>query len=212
MTAVFQDFFGGLKEAMTNVSGGINGFDRDFLSDFSDEELARRCSESDSAVSYTTELIFRYFGFIKSKAAQMCFVPSSYDDFVQEGLLGFLNAVRCFDPEKGERFAAFARVCVINRMISAGEKLNRMESGAEENEESIGDSATPENIIIRREMVGELKGMLSSLEYEALCLYAAGLEKDEIAGRLGITPKAADNALTRARKKARGKMGDGSSE
>lgn len=197
---------------MTRDVSEKSGNNRDFLSDFSDEELAYRCSESESAVSYTTELIYRYFGFIKSKAAQMCYVPSSYDDFVQEGLLGFLSAVRCFDPEKGERFSAYARVCVINRMISAGEKLNRMESGSEESEESGSDSSTPENIIIRREMVGELKGMLSALEYEALCLYAAGLGKDEIAERMNITPKAADNALARARKKARGKIHGGSSE
>lgn len=212
MKAACPKIIGGLNAAMTFDLGDKYGNNRDFLSDISDEELVCRRSAGESSVSCTTELIFRYFGFIKSKAAQMCCVPSSYEDFVQEGLLGFLNAVRCFDPQRGGAFSAYARACVINRMISAGEKLNRMESGAEENEERAGDSATPENIIIRREMLGELKDMLSSLEYEALCLYAAGLGKDEIAASMGISPKSADNALARARKKARGKIRGGSSE
>ena len=77
----------------------------DRLSEISDEELVRLSIDSRLSASYMSELIYRYFGFIKGKAAAMCITPSSYDDFVQEGLLGFLSAVRNFDSSKGAKFS-----------------------------------------------------------------------------------------------------------
>ncbi len=180
----------------------------DSLSSCSDEELAGRCSEGASSVPAFSELIYRYFGFIKSKAAQMCGSPSSCDDFVQEGLLGFLSAVRNYDPEKGSSFSAFAYSCVVNRMKTAAAKLSRLHSSEEGNGEEEGENnLTPESIIIQRELFRELESVLSPMEYAIFRLHITGLTPAEIAKRMNITPKAAGNAVTRVRRKLRGKIG-----
>ncbi|MBQ7782561.1 MAG: sigma-70 family RNA polymerase sigma factor [Oscillospiraceae bacterium] len=188
-----------------------NNSDRcDKLSLLSDEELAEKYRSGKPSVSYASELIYRYFGLIKSKAASMCSNPSAYDDLVQEGLLGLLNAVRCYRDDKGAGFSTFASVCIANRIRSAAAKLERQQLSEEEGgDEQAEDNADPESIIIGRELLSELYGSLSPLEYDALRYYTVGLNSREAAERLGITEKSAENAITRARKKLKGKLGKG---
>ena len=73
--------------------GGRSEDPCDSLSSCSDEELVERCRGGRLSVPAASELIYRYFGFIKSKAASMCGSASVCDDFVQEGVLGFLSAM-----------------------------------------------------------------------------------------------------------------------
>lgn len=68
--------------------GGRSEDPCDSLSSCSDEELVERCRGGRLSVPAASELIYRYFGFIKSKAASMCGSASVCDDFVQEGVLG----------------------------------------------------------------------------------------------------------------------------
>ncbi|MBQ7784290.1 MAG: sigma-70 family RNA polymerase sigma factor [Oscillospiraceae bacterium] len=187
---------------------GDNNSDRcDGLSALSDEELAEKYRSGHLSVSYASELIYRYFGLIKSKAASMCSNPSAYDDLVQEGLLGLLNAVRCYRDDRGAGFATFASVCIANRIKSAAAKLERQQLSEEEGgDERAEDNITPESIIIRRELVSELYGSLTPLEYDVFRYYSVGLNSREAAERLGITEKSAENAITRVRKKLKGKL------
>ena len=193
---------------MTPDHGNEKEYSCDSLSSCSDEELARRCRGGKSSVPAVSELIYRYFGFIKSKAASMCGSPSACDDFVQEGLLGFLSAVRNYSPEKGSSFSAFAYSCVVNRMKTAAAKLSRLQSSEEGSDEDEGeDNLTPESIIIQRELFRELESALSPMEYEIFRLHITGLTPCEITKRMNIPQKSAENAVARARRKLRGKIG-----
>ena len=179
----------------------------DGLSLCSDEELVGRCRRTRLTAPCFSELIYRYFPFIKSKAAQLCPSPSACDDFVQEGLLGLISAVKGFDPEKGEKFSAYAYSCVSNRMRSAAAGISRLqerENGSDEPQAE--DLTTPESILISRELFGSLERLLSRKEYEIFMMYVSGLSCGEIAARLGISPKSADNAVQRSRRKLRAEL------
>lgn len=180
----------------------------DMLSACSDEELVEKCRGDRLSAPYATELIYRYFAFIKSKAAQFGSDRTtgggavSADDLVQEGLLGFMNAVRSFDPERGSKFSSFAYSCVTNRMKTAAVRMNRLCEGEDGYDDSEGeDHVTPESIVISRELFSELERALSPMEYSVLRMHMAGLEKGEIAIKLGISEKSAENAVTRAKRK-----------
>lgn len=179
----------------------------DMLSACSDEELVSKCREGRLSAPYVSELIYRYFAFIKSKAAQFDGTSASTDDFVQEGLLGFMNAIRCFEPERGSKFSSFAYSCVTNRMKTAAAGMDRLREHENDDGQGEGeDNITPESIIISRELFSELEKNLSQMEYSILRMYITGLDCEEIAERLGIPKKSAENAVQRARRKLRAEL------
>lgn len=186
---------------MASDGNTFNQTDR--LAEYTDEQLAAMCKEGSISENYVSELIYRYFGFIKSKASQMCQTPSSYDDFVQEGLLGFLNAVKNYNSEKEVPFSSFAYVCVINRMKSAAKKLSSFNNEENDNNENVKSNITPESIIIQREFFDDINNSLTPLECDIFRLYITGLSYEEIAARKKISAKSADNAVQRARRKLR---------
>lgn len=179
----------------------------DVLSERSDEELAILCRENKLCVSCYSELIYRFFPLIKSKAAAICPDPSAYDDFIQEGMLGLLSAVRSFKDDKSSKFSSFAYSCIVNRMKTAAVKL-RGQQFAEDNSdnEEPASTLTPENIIIQREILKELENTLSPMEKRCFLLHISGLSFEEIGTRLGISRKSAENAAGRAGTKLRDKL------
>ncbi|MGN1107336.1 MAG: sigma-70 family RNA polymerase sigma factor [Huintestinicola sp.] len=179
----------------------------DVLSERSDEELAMLCREKKVCVSCCSELICRYFPLIKSKAAAICPDPSAYDDFIQEGMLGLLSAVRGFKDDKSSKFSSFAYSCIVNRMKTAAAKLRGQQyaENMEDNEEPTS-SLTPESIIIQREIFKELESTLSPMERRCFLLHISGLDFNEIGNRLGIPEKSAKNAAGRAGTKLREKL------
>lgn len=176
----------------------------DMLSVLSDEELVGMCRSGKTSAPYASELIVRYFPLIKSKAARLCYDRSVSEDIVQEGLLGLMNAIRGFDMKRDSKFSSFAYSCIVNRMVTASEKLKVQSSGSEcgENERE-GEVSDPESIFIGKELMSEIEKILSPSELEAFRLFAAGMTAGDISERLGVSYKSADNAVQRARKKLR---------
>ena len=81
----------------------------------SDEELAlsaAKCSDS------TAELISRYMKLIWVKANTMENAVVDAEDLAQEGMLGLMNAIAHFDPNREIKFSTFADVCIANKMKS----------------------------------------------------------------------------------------------
>lgn len=195
-----------------NPNGKTDDSKCDMLSACSDEELVARCQGGRLSAPYVSELIYRYFSFIKSKAAHMCSSPSSCDDLVQEGLLGFMSAIRRFDCAKGAKFSSFAYSCVTNRMKTAAARMSRLSESEEGTDSEEGeDNITPESIIISREFFSNIEKLLSPLEYSIFKMYISGLSCGEIAEKLGISRKSAGNAIQRARQKLRTELdGDNS--
>lgn len=197
---------------MINVHG-VLGLADDRIESFTDTQLAGLVKSSDS--NAFVELAARYLSFVKVKAACYRSAMLEADDLCQEGLMGLLNAARSYDPASGTSFRTYAGVCINNRMImacrTAASKKNlplKNFISLSEDDSVIGmqdSTANPETVFIDGEDLKlfrqYLEKALSPLEQRVLMLYFGGSSYSEIAAKLGITTKAADNALQRVRLK-----------
>lgn len=182
--------------------------------DVNDNELAvRAAAGDDEAMSL---LIASVMPIAKAKAASFANVRISDEDLVQEGMLGFLEAVKRFDISKGVPFKAYAVTCIKNRMINA---FNRNNNGANlpltgavslEEEQLADNASNPANIIDDEVAPSELWQIvdreLSEYERQVLDLMLEEKSYAAIADRLGTSVKSVDNAVQRIRKKIRLKL------
>ena len=173
-----------------------------------DDELLKLAATDDEAYS---ELISRHLPSIRRLAAIYKTSPADRDDLVSEGILGLMNAINTYSPEKGASFGTYAGVCANNRIINALKKQQRIR-GREGSFEEIRAETTlnPEKIVLDREVLrevfSEIETNLSDLEREVFGLYLAGVSYEETAKLLGIDYKSVDNALARVRRKLRRKF------
>ena len=178
---------------------------------FSDDALAKLSKDGDE--SAFNELVMRYLGKITSIARKYSAQGYEQNDFVQEGLMGLLYAVKTFDPEGGMSFKSFVSLVAERRFISIIRRQNTQKcvpmSAIVEldtlDSEVIDLSRSPEEQIMLKEQIDlamqKLRGILSARELEVFVLYTDGLSYTSIARRLGVSEKSVDNALQRARKK-----------
>lgn len=176
-------------------------------SELSDRELLESIPLDSGKVA---ELISRYMNIVFSCAKKYS-SSADYEELVSDGMEGLLGAIQNYDESKGE-FAAFAAVCVRNRMRNTVKKALRrnaeLSDSSPEELETIADPApTPEEVVIemesRRSLLASLRSELSDLELRCLEGAALGFSYEEIAQRLGTDKKSVDNALCRARNKLR---------
>ena len=176
-------------------------------SELSDRELLEGIPSDGGKV---TELISRYMNIVFSCAGKYSDC-ADYEELVSDGMQGLLGAVRNYDSSKGE-FAAFAAVCVRNRMRNTVKNTLRRKAGLSDSSpeelETIKDpKPTPEEVVIEKESRSSLLSVLRSelTELELRCLEGAalGFSYEEIAQRIGSDKKSVDNALCRARNKLR---------
>jgi RNA polymerase sporulation-specific sigma factor len=162
--------------------------------------------------------------YISAKAKKYMGYGIDYDDLCQEGMLGLMGAIRNYDPNKDASFKTFSLICINRKMISALEMQSRKKRIKYDNFISFDDVSVqentliaekqsgPEDIMIQREglfmLKKQIRDLLSHFEYNALILYIRGCSYQESAVLLGITPKAVDNALQRARRKLKSVLKD----
>ncbi len=150
---------------------------------------------------------------------------SDFEDLMQDGLLGLLDAIRQYDPGKpGVKFSSFAYLCIIRKIYNS---LRRQTSGRQrvlnqaislysyvDREETrtvldvlAGNYVDPEAVVenewasTRVEQV--LRNHLSMLEYAVTALLLRGYTTGEIGRAMGLDPKSVDNARTRVKAKLR---------
>ena len=184
------------------MGGFLGGEQRVDYNSLSDDRLATLAQGGDE-VAFNV-LASRYL------KINLKITKSSYleiEDFVQEGMFGFLNAVKAFDPARGVPFKAFASRCMRNSISSAvtqpvPEVLVDDEAQETLSTDPIGD---PLDLVIGSEeldrVLAECEVSLSKVEKTVLFLRASGMTYAEIGEKLGMTEKAVDNAVQRARKK-----------
>lgn len=183
----------------------------------SDEQLCALAQQGNRVAEEI--LAVRYFAVVKSCSRPYFLVGGDGEDLIQEGMLGFLKAVRAFSSERGTPFEAFARMCITRRIYSAvraataakHEPLNHSESIAEpplfdENSETAHAASDPVSLVIGmeedREMQQKLSSLLSAFEAKVLTLYLSGCSYEEMAAEVGKSVKSVDNAIQRIRRKA----------
>ncbi len=178
-----------------------------------DEELVRLALAGDD--SAMAELIALAMPIARAKAAAQQAKNSrlSAEDLVQEGMLGFLSALRTYSSGKGTSFRTYAGTCIGNRIITAVRLHNNTGNYSLTSAVSITDeegaAATaqdPQNIMLERERLEDFRrliesDLLSDFEKQVLECRLSGLSYGETAKKLGTGTKAVDNALARVRKK-----------
>ena len=180
----------------------------------SDGILISKCRSGDEKA--LTELIARYTPMIRSAAGGFSAVMLDSDDIAQEGMLGFINAVYTYDPDKSDAsFSTYAYACVRNRIMSAIRSLEAKKRSADGglinlddvSDSDAGEDSAPETKLIEREQYAELLNsfysVLSDFEKKVLSMYLSGYTYNEISHRLNIEKKSADNALQRIKRKLR---------
>ena len=150
-------------------------------------------------------LISRYSSVIRMKAAKFRTNEIESEDLSQEGYLALFDAIKAFDESKG-RFSSFAGTCIANRMKNAVVKAHgKLKKDDDFDFGSVADegSSADDYVITKEdnEVVEHLLSFLSAKEYSVMKLFLEGYSYKQIAEKLEITPKSADNALSRARKK-----------
>ncbi len=172
------------------------------------------CVKAGSADAFV-ELATRYFDLIRAKSASFHGTFLDRDDLCQEGLLGLYHAACTYQEEKGIGFSSYAGVCIRNCVIMAYRKAMNVRrrppngfvplSSNEGELLSSSESEDPESMLLAKEhlqaVLCAIQNTLSSMEQHVLMLYLSGCSYAEIAKRMGITQKAADNALQRVRQK-----------
>ena len=148
---------------------------------------------------------------------------------MQEAMIGFVQAVKYYDPQNGKLFKNFAYLCVKRELDSCVKRSNRkkhmvlndaisMSSFAEGSEDcsmdkmaylvekdSNGNIVSPESVVVDKEsyneVMGQINGMLSKMEMNVLMMRLMGHSYNEITDALQLENKSVDNAVQRIRKK-----------
>lgn len=147
------------------------------------------------------------------------------EDFIQEGYLGLLNAIKDYKPSHGITFSSFATVCIERHIITALKTATRqkhrpLNSGLSMDglvcdtaddttwHQFIQDrkTVTPEQAIVDKEDIRFIEAyrdkVLTDLEKE---IYKYVIEKrlsyKEVEALTGISIKSIDNAIQRIRSK-----------
>ena len=80
-------------------------------------DLVKKAQTGDS--ESMEALIARYMWIARSKARKYFLVSGSYDDLLQEGLMGIFKGIRDYDPEKNDNLSAFISMCVGSQIKDA---------------------------------------------------------------------------------------------
>ncbi len=150
-----------------------------------------------------------------------------FEDLIQEGLIGLLNAIDEYKPEQYDvKFSSFAYICIIRKVYNiikqtTGNKhkvLNDATSlqsyiNSEEsrtvldiipNEDgTIDPVALVEERLVNQRLDQVLINHLSQLEYSVIVMLLRGYSSGDIEAEIGIGAKVVDNARTRVKNKLR---------
>lgn len=179
-----------------------------------DEEIVSLCKENnDEAFSVLTKKYTEVAGIIASS-----FTDSGLEraDLIQEAMLAFIVAVYSFSDGKDCSFKTYASRCMRNRIITVLRALSSKKRvpyfltvSIEENPDLIS-APSPEESFASQSGADYIhtviENSLTEREKKVFSFFLTGYSYEEIADRLGVTPKAVDSTLQRARKKLREKL------
>ena len=175
-----------------------------------------------------TYLMEKYKSMVRVLSRPLFLMDGDKDDLLQEGMIGLFKAVRTYDAGRETAFETFANLCISRQLYSAIKLSNRQKNiplnsyvpiDTAEGEDASNNlertllldragsawQQNPVEIVIGEESARYTKRMLisrlSKMETQVLDLFLKGLTYQEIAEKLGKTPKVIDNALQRIKAK-----------
>lgn len=193
--------------------------------DFNDFELLSYIGEQNEEASeilyqkyqpLITSIAKRVYRQVKNKAG------IELSDLIQEGMVGFSNAIKNYDEMNGVMFFTYAKTCierkVISTVISAGRLKNRilnesisLNAQMDYNEQAVIDPylsdnrMNPEVLLMSSEEETELQKkiyqLLNDQERQVLELKVSGFSYQEIAKLLDLNKKKIDNTMQKIRYK-----------
>ena len=187
----------------------------------SDEKLIEQLRQGRTEI--TDYILEKYKPLVRKRANAMYLIGGETEDLIQEGMIGLFKAIRDYRDDHDTGFYHFAEICINRQLYSALEASNRKKhiplnsyislsaqgaaAGRSVEEEILGHSESPEQMVIEQEVWEEfrrcLTGNLSKMENQVLHLYLDGNNYIQIAKRMDKSPKSIDNALQRIRQKVR---------
>lgn len=131
---------------------------------------------------------------------------AEYDDLMQEAALALYNAAQSYDLAQTEvTFGLYAKICVRNRLISAGRKLSRQKKNSSAEKLSRYTPDRSEKRSAELAQFGDLSQVIdiafSDFEKNVLKLYLQGCSYKEMAQALDRNEKSIDNAICRMKRK-----------
>lgn len=179
-----------------------------------DEELVVLSKgNNESAFSVLTKRYTEVAGII---SASFTDAGIEKEDMIQEAMLAFLGAVYSFSDAKGCSFRTYTSRCMRNRIVSLLRSLSSkkrvpsfMTVSIEENPDLIAAPSPEESVMTEdaAELIYSVMSQsLTDKEKQVFTLFLTDYSYEEIARRLGITSKAVDSTLQRARKKLRERL------
>ena len=175
-----------------------------------DRDLLLQARQGDETA--VAAVIARMMPVIRKGAAANTAPGLDFEDAVQEGLIGLFDALRSCRDSQLDSFPAYAAACIRHAQTDARRTALRKKHAPLNFSVPLAaaDAALPgpEERAIAEErcadVLARMHTQLSNLERQALCLTMDGIASEKAAARLGITPRAVQNAVTRARRKLRG--------
>lgn len=182
----------------------------------SDEDLL--IAYKKESVEAITELTSRYMKVSEYIVLSLGVKSAETSDLVQEGMIGFLSAVYSYSNDRAVKFSTYASTCMRNRILS----LLRSESSKKhiphelivslESQDIVCSTLTPEELLISEQSSAYISDMINKAltpqQQKVFKLYLSGLSYAEISLECGISQKAVDGTLQRARKKLRLMLGE----
>lgn len=194
--------------------------------EFNDFELLYlTCSENEEAYDI---LYNKYKPVVEIKAKKALYMVQGkgldLNDLIQEGMIGFSEAIRDYKMQKDVKFSTFANMCVERQINSAITKANRIKHKSLNESLSLddklvnGEKTLMDKIVddkdndpsmqlidleTKEEFFEKVKRELTTFEYDVLTLRLKNFDYKEIALRLKRSYKSVDSALQRIKNKLR---------
>jgi RNA polymerase sporulation-specific sigma factor len=184
------------------------------LEELKDEELVMLAKKGNAkAISI---LINKYKNFVGSRSKSYFIVGADREDIIQEGLIGIVNAIKDYDPERKINFSSFVKLTIIRRLSKKIRDYNRQKYFIlnnyisldkplinENNKkiEVIDSKSNIEENYINKEVIEKVKEKLTNLELNIFNEYLNDISYKEISQKLNISPKSIDNAIKRIKNK-----------